>query len=220
MKPMRVVVLVLLGAALGAQAQDLGSKAPIQFGKELFQTRGCAACHTIGGPQEPGKRPLDAFRLHADPLFLGATLWNHAPLMLEAATPLDPWPRFEPGEIEKLAEFLHGATGGGPMDRATSRNASAGSLLFEERCASCHHTGEGGVLPDLAARLRVVRGRADIAGLMWNHVPQMAEAMHRQKGSFPLFEGKEMAALFSFLLSTVQERSLDEEFVFPSQRRR
>jgi mono/diheme cytochrome c family protein len=216
MRSLPAEALILCGMLLATGALSQGSNAPSEMGRELFETRGCAACHTVGGPAAAGKLALDSFRLNADPLFLGAALWNHAPLMLKASGPTpEAWPRFEPGEIERLAEYIHAATGAAPLQPPTSRDASAGSLLFEQRCAACHRAGTEAPAPDLARWLRQVRSRADIAGLMWNHAPAMLPALRQAGREFPRFSGREMADLFSFLLSATQDKALGEEFLFP-----
>jgi mono/diheme cytochrome c family protein len=84
-------------------------------GRRLFEEKGCAACHTSG------KAPnLAGWGGAASPVRIATTLWNHGPLMFETMQQRQiPWPRFRPGEINDLMEFLNrgqaaaGQSGGG-----------------------------------------------------------------------------------------------------------
>lgn len=73
-------------------------------GRQRFEEKGCAACH--GGK---GVGPnLAGWRGAGSPIPVATALWNHGPLMLEKMKQQRiPWPRFRPGEIVDLMEFLN-----------------------------------------------------------------------------------------------------------------
>lgn len=72
-------------------------------GARLFEAKGCAACHAPGS----GAPDLAGGRANASPAAIATALWNHGPLMLERMRELRlDWPRFAPGEMADLMEFL------------------------------------------------------------------------------------------------------------------
>ncbi|MBI3693450.1 MAG: c-type cytochrome, partial [Acidobacteria bacterium] len=75
-------------------------------GKRRFEEKGCAGCHATGnkalGPN------LTGWKGGGSPIPVATALWNHGPLMLEKMKEQQvPWPRFRPGEIVDLMEFLN-----------------------------------------------------------------------------------------------------------------
>ena len=77
-------------------------------GRRRFEEKGCAACHTSGVGGAPVAPDLAAWRGGGSPIPVATALWNHGPLMLEKMKEQQiPWPRFRPGEIVDLLEFLN-----------------------------------------------------------------------------------------------------------------
>lgn len=77
-----------------------------ELGKHAFEEKGCAGCHSssTGKSNAPG---LAGWRGATSSIRLAAALWNHGPLMHEAMQQRQiPWPRFRPGEIVDLMEYL------------------------------------------------------------------------------------------------------------------
>ena len=75
-------------------------------GLRLFNEKGCARCHTLGGGASVGP-DLTRWQGGASPVLLANALWNHGPLMLERIQEQRiSWPHFEPGEMADLVEFL------------------------------------------------------------------------------------------------------------------
>lgn len=82
-------------------------------------------------------------------------------------------------------------------------NAVEGSRLFVARgCIRCHAVrGDGGTTgPDLG-RLRVKRPLLELAGIMWNHSPQVASVFRDPGARQPKLELEEMANLLAFVYS-------------------
>ena len=201
-----VVVLVagLLGRAIYA-AEPLASKEVLAEGKQLFAEKKCSTCHTAGGLGEAGKIDLDKYRMYADALLFGSVMWNHAPIMAAKPQLIDDWPRFAPGELPKLVAYIHDASGSSQHQYLMSDDASAGEQIFAKKCRQCHSVqSHGGPLaPDLSARLAKTTSRADIGAAMWNHIPQMVRVSKEAGIHLPTLDPKEMADLFSYLLSTL-----------------
>jgi mono/diheme cytochrome c family protein len=76
-------------------------------GRRMFEDKGCAGCHSVG--EGVGIGPdLARWRGGASTIPLATVLWNHGPLMFERMEEQQiPWPRFRPGEIVDLMEFLN-----------------------------------------------------------------------------------------------------------------
>lgn len=75
-------------------------------GRRIYEEKGCARCHTVGGRGGVGP-DLAHGREGVAPVTLATSLWNHGPMMLQAFREQQlSWPRFQPGEIVDLMEFL------------------------------------------------------------------------------------------------------------------
>jgi len=73
-------------------------------GRRIFENKSCARCHFSGGSAPD----LSAWRGKTSVVPLAAALWNHGPLMLAHMRQRQfSWPRFRPGEIVDLIEFLN-----------------------------------------------------------------------------------------------------------------
>lgn len=82
-------------------------------------------------------------------------------------------------------------------------NPVEGSRLFVSRgCVRCHAVrGDGGVAgPDLG-RLQARRPLLELAGIMWNHAPQVAPALRAGGAARPTLEPEETAHLLAFVYS-------------------
>ena len=110
------------------------------------------------------------------------------PLLLSAALQLATFP---PAAAAQETYVLWG-------DPVKGRQAYA-----EKQCADCHAiNGVGGTLgPDLgrapARHLTVTQ----MAGVMWNHAPQMRRLAERGGKAFPVFSEKELLDLMTYLYS-------------------
>jgi mono/diheme cytochrome c family protein len=73
-------------------------------------------------------------------------------------------------------------------------------LLVKKGCLTCHQIlGKGGTIaPDLG-KVRFNMSLSQIAIVMWNHSPIMAEKMHELKLPWPTFSVEEMTDLIAFL---------------------
>jgi cytochrome c2 len=84
---------------------------------------------------------------------------------------------------------------------ALPANPLAGRQVFlQKRCQTCHAVwGEGGSLgPDLGKE-GVWHSVMQLAGVLWNHSPEMIEKMRERRMSRPTINGAEMADLAAFL---------------------
>ena len=75
-------------------------------GHKLFEEKGCGGCHGGSGAAPDLAKSKGA----ASPVAMAATLWNHGPMMFTSMQKRQlEWPRFKPGEIADIMEFLNRA---------------------------------------------------------------------------------------------------------------
>lgn len=73
-------------------------------GRNVYTDKGCDHCHSAAGPGPNLMRTRNG----GAPISIATALWNHGPMMLEIMHQQQmPWPRFQPGEIVDLLEFLN-----------------------------------------------------------------------------------------------------------------
>src|ERR1039457_3945318 len=83
-------------------------------------------------------------------------------------------------------------------------DASRGAQIFEtEQCSRCHSVnGRGGTIaPDLARRVDRDYTPAVMAALMWNHAPEMWEAMRKYGVTRGDMTPDKAADLFAYFLA-------------------
>jgi mono/diheme cytochrome c family protein len=113
------------------------------------------------------------------------------------------WPKFQGNEMLDLLYYIRSAS------HEPSRtvgllpaNPDAGGRLFSTKgCIHCHAIRGKGGQPghDLGGREVFPRTPTQIAGLMWNHSPEMWEAMKEAGVERPFFSEREMADLVAYL---------------------
>lgn len=181
-----LAVLLLLGVPGLPSAQPPGTptRDPAS-GRRLFQTKGCAQCHTAS---DLGRvpRPRSLYDL-------AAAMWNHLPQMAERiwASKGDR-PYLTSGELSDLVAFLYapGALEGpaSPGDAARGRR-----LLAERGCLACHsiEPPRGPHAGNLTG-LKGIESPWTVTATMWNHAFLMETESRRQKTDLPRLTPDEM----------------------------
>ncbi|HSF15504.1 MAG TPA: c-type cytochrome [Vicinamibacteria bacterium] len=185
-----------------------------QAGKTLFTEKHCIRCHAVAGQGGDTAPRLDRLPRSVSPLRIAQDLWNHGSAMVTAIQMqgLDV-PTFQGNEIIDLLAYLRSQG----ERRATREFQSSGEptngrKLFESKgCSRCHTifgTGSS-VGPDLG--ITELRGSVtQIAGRMWNHWPQMSQAMRDLGMQRPEFSADELADLFSYVFIARYEGRLGD----------
>jgi mono/diheme cytochrome c family protein len=206
-----IAVLCLAGIA-SAQPLFTPPQDPLA-GSRVFGAKGCAQCHAIKGTG--GQIGPDLGRTERPRSFyhLAAALWNHAPRMADRMRQLDiARPRLDARESADLVAFLFTADYFDPPG-----DAEAGRRLFvEKRCVACHQRGGvGGVVgPNLDALGE--RGTPIyVAAAMWNHGPQMSDAMRARKIARPTFRSGELRNLLAYLATATPATGDEPIHVLP-----
>jgi cytochrome c2 len=145
-----------------------------QRGKQVFETKHCAECHSIQpGGNGPGN-PVTTWKSIGDPILMVHDMWEHVDAMKGA---LDQrkraWVTLTGQELTDLSVYLQNIpqTPKSPAEFSLPDPAS-GEAPFKAICARCH-TGS----LSLDARLSNMT-LTDVAAAMWNHVPKMKDAPH------------------------------------------
>ncbi len=168
------------------------------IGAHVFQRKGCAHCHSVGGAG--GRIAPDLgfeFRPKSSINQLVTAMWNHAPRMWERMrAERVGYPSLDREETAHLFAFLY-----------TTRyvdepgDPDNGRALFQSKgCIRCHGiSGQGGKIgPDLTA-VSGVDTPIWWTETMWNHAPAMEAGMRQVGLSWPVFEGQEMNDLLAYI---------------------
>ena len=151
-------------------------------GQELFQSKGCAACHT-------GSLALEN-RLHSTNLAgIAAAMWDHEPLMKSP-------PQVLTGEeMQQILGYIWAR-----QYSANAGNAATGRKVFRKKhCATCHDDASSGA-PNLTSAKRQYSDITMIVAL-WEHGPHMLDAMRQKNILWPRFNTAEMSDLIGYLNS-------------------
>jgi cytochrome c2 len=77
-------------------------------GEDLFTKKSCAQCHSFTEGRVTIGPNLRTSRVIGSPIETVTAMWNHARIMRPAMhTKGIPWPKFEPGEMSDLMEFIY-----------------------------------------------------------------------------------------------------------------
>lgn len=166
-------------------------------GSRVFGSKGCVKCHAVNGVG--GKIGPDLARVPRPRSFyeLATAMWNHLPQMVQRMDALGiARPRLDVRETEDLIGFLYTLN---YFD--APGNAQAGRRYFtEKRCVVCHQVGgAGGVVGPNLDFFQQFGSPIFIVAAIWNHGPQMTEAMKAQGIARPAFIGPELQDLIAYL---------------------
>ena len=155
---------------------------PSDSGEALFESKGCAGCHT-------GKMALEGLLRNQTLTDIAADMWNHQPSMKQ------PPPSLSQEEMSQIVGYIWARQyflGNG--------NAERGSKVFAEKnCAACHNDPSSGA-PKLAKGKDAYSDITLVAAL-WDHGPRMLDLMDQKKLAWPRFTAQQMSDLIAYLNS-------------------
>ena len=150
-------------------------------GEALFQSKGCAACHTGSNALGPKLKELTLEDI-------AVAMWNHAPKMAPSV------PQLSVQEMREIVSHLWAE-----QFFEDAGNAAAGEKVFTSKhCASCHQ-GSGassGSAPKLEGKTFT---GATMVSALWRHGPRMLEEMKAKGVTWPRFDDHDMSNLIAFL---------------------
>lgn len=175
-------------------------------GEDLFSQKGCAKCHAVEGKGGGIGPSLSKFKRDYSPIFMAQAMWNHGSEMEATMKKLGiNRPQFKDKEMLDLSAYVRRQSRGEKREYGfmLPGNPKEGKQLFNKKgCIKCHAIrGEGGNIgPDLGKKAGdLQRSLNEIAGLMWNHWPNMYRKMIEMRIEVPSFSGKEMADIIAYL---------------------
>jgi mono/diheme cytochrome c family protein len=188
--------LPVQGSASSVRSEPVVVQIDSAGGQAIFESKGCAACHT-------GKLDLPPLLKRETLTDIAAAMWNHEPQMermmaakaaskTAANVPERP-AHLEFDEMRELIGYLWARE-----FFEDSGNASRGARVFEaKRCATCHLTGANEA-PRLPAADRSFTG-ATMVSALWRHGPTMLAKMQSNNQAWPRFDGTQMADVIAYL---------------------
>lgn len=190
--------LLLAAATARAQEQPAHPFAPTWAnlaGATVFAEKGCGLCHAIRGYGATAGPDLS--RIERQSFFdLGAAMSNH----LRGVNIKKP--TLSPDETASLISFLftlqyHDQPG----------DAKAGEQLFAAKgCAVCHEVGgKGGRRGPSLDFLKRANSPVLVAAALWNHGPEMSEALEAQGVKRPAFGEGELSDLVAYIVSAARD---------------
>ena len=174
-------------------------------GQQLFTSKGCVKCHSVGGKGGSGGPALDPLKRSNSPVLVAARMWSHGPQMAEAmkAKGIER-PTFKRNELVDIIAYITATAKdpGGDSAQVVPGTPERGEKLFHDKqCAACHTIGgKGGVGPELGRAHHV--SLTQFAGLMWNHGPAMWARMKERRIDVPNLTGQEMADIVAHLYTS------------------
>lgn len=179
----------------------LGGSGDVKAGRVLFALKGCQKCH--GESRQNGAPALNILAAQSTPMNLAQSLWNHGPAMEQQMQSLNiARPQFFGEEISHLAAYLMSLNEKPPDPSSLMKpgNPRAGErVLSQKGCLECHSVlGKGGDRAPELSSLFANRSITEVAGMMWNHGPEMWRKLGSEVKQV-VFKEDEMADLIAYL---------------------
>ncbi|MBI4608965.1 MAG: cytochrome c [Candidatus Rokubacteria bacterium] len=211
--------LLLLVSTVGlasAQQQPPQPFAPewgMFSGGKIFGEKGCGKCHAVRG--FGGKVGPDLGRIETGKSFfeLGAAMWNHLPRMGARMREVGiQRPTLTASQLSNLIAFLFTVQYYDELG-----DPKSGEALFAAKgCVQCHEIGgKGGHIGPGLDFLKRANSPVLVAAAMWNHGPEMAEAMKAQGIERPTFQGKELVDLIAYVVQAARDGAGQTAQVIP-----
>lgn len=175
-------------------------------GAALFDAMGCATCHatTATEPEKLGPG-VQYWTAHTSPARLAQAMWNHAAGMGSRMRKVGiVWPQFEGTDIADIVAFAGQRNAIAQRQEFHMGDQTRGRKLFREKgCGDCHsrepeHGGAGPSLREMSGAAKTLTG---MAGLMWNHYPQMQALIGETASQRFKLAGNDMGDLVAYLFT-------------------
>ncbi|MCG6536467.1 MAG: cytochrome c, partial [Syntrophales bacterium LBB04] len=175
-------------------------------GREVLEKKRCADCHGIGEKKGKVSPDLSLWAGFTNPILWIQMMWNHALKMKKDMDTVSiPWPKLSGNDLADIIAYVRSLNPSEEKVFLAPGDPAEGKRLFsQKRCGWCHAIrGKGGTKgPDLGAQksdfpLTLSR----LAGLMWDHFPDMFKEMEKQNLKVPELTAKDIANITAYLFS-------------------
>jgi len=167
-------------------------------GKAVMEAKSCDKCHTV---REGTKEDLSRWGRYTNPILWAQMMWDHAPQMEhEMKRKGIPWVEFKGNEMANLIAYIRSLNPKAEKVYLSPGDPRSGAKWFTEKgCVQCH--GSKTQL-DLSKKKDFARTLGQLAGMMWNHSPEMWKGMEEKRLPRPSLSPQEMADIIAYLFST------------------
>lgn len=189
------VMAYILSAAGESRGQTIPALVGVpERGEQVFEEKGCAKCHAVGGKPSARGPSLGPRPKRATVIDLAGALWNHGSTV---GSDVMPHTRVSGQEMAELIAYLHASH---YFDTARGNATRGQRLLREKGCLRCHsiYSKGGGVAPDLATS-NVVGSDSGQVAAMWNHGRQMENWARRRTLRLPMLTAQQLADITRYL---------------------
>jgi mono/diheme cytochrome c family protein len=154
---------------------------PSADGQQLFESKGCAKCHT-------GRLALESRLRNATLTEIAAAMWNHAQHVEQP-------PQLDQEQMRRIVGYIWAR-----QYFRQAGDAGRGKRVFAGKgCATCHNDPSSGA-PSLA-KGKDTYSDITIISALWSHGPRMLESMRQKKMEWPRFTAQQMSDLIAYLNS-------------------
>jgi mono/diheme cytochrome c family protein len=173
------IVLMLQSMPSGRKLAPTLNFSASPNGAQLFQSKGCANCHS-------GSLALEGRLANRTILDVAAAMWNHAPKMVQLP------PSISAEEMRGLVGYVWARQ----FFKASGDPRKGESVFRARNCAMCHDSGQAGA-PSLRASGQFSAIR--MVAALWKHGPKMLDEMERRKIAWPQLSAGDLSNLVAYL---------------------
>lgn len=168
-----------------------------QKGKAILAEKSCVQCHTL---KEGTKGDLTRWARYTHPILWAQSMWNHAPQMEQESKKRGvSWATFKGSEMVDLIAYVRSLNPRAEKIYLSPGDPDAGAKRFNEKgCSQCH-TPRGEL--DLSRKKEFPTTAGQLAGMMWNHSPEMWKGMEEKGIRRPTLSSEEMTDIVAYLFS-------------------
>ena len=170
-------------------------------GKQVFENKGCADCHTVLSAGNGKDTGLADKLTHKSVTEIAGIMWNHGPKMWKELGKESARVSFEDDEMADIIAFLYLA---GFMN-VTGQKEKGEEVFREKSCYICHDKSAGETFVVDLKKTNKINTPEEMIQMMWNHASGMEMMMNDMNIPWPNFEKTEMKDLYIFIKSIQTE---------------
>lgn len=175
-------------------------------GKEVLKTKGCTECHSIGEGKDKIGPDLAVRKELTNPILWVQMMWNHAQKMKNLMEKEGiGWPKLGKSDIADIIAYIKSLKPSKIEASIAPGDPVEGRKVFSQKgCERCHAAQGTGTTkgPNLGIMKKDFPPTiGQLAGLMWNHFPEMSREMEKENIKIPELSAKDIANITAYLFS-------------------